>query len=705
MSEIQSSDIFSILAGWTQADSGQSLSRGSALESFLLETASKSARELSHKTTLNLQLQRHGLSFQRLLQRSAVKAWKKLQQAPTFYSEAPIRCPACDELMLGKWECGLCGFEAQRWKLQAESRYSLDPMLHLPLGFVLLPDPRRRRLVFLDLSERPEVVWQVNLSEQVCKSPVSALLLPRQEILVADQMGSVLICNLFGQELWRSEYLFKAPVFADATRDGELILVADRDSHQALALNRKHEVIWTYGEVNTYGKEDNQLNQPHCVRLTAEGTYLIADTQNRRVIEVSALSRKIRRVFSDNKMETPIWCERLVNGHTVVLDSHDHRLLEFDHEGKLLDLCHYYQDSLDPRYRVRTPHFNFRRENGHYLLASPDRAVEISMLQKRLLWYSLLTDMRPPSTFQPPQPLEKQPKMRNTLSSTRLQTPFKLVESLQKVDVFAGAPEEFFNKLKLCLRLEECPAGHLLMREGQRGDTMYLLREGQLEIIKDFQVIYTLGPGEIVGEMALLNEEPRSATVRAKTACRLYRLNRLAFESVIQGFPEVYGKIKKLAEVRRSMQKPTIPEGSAKERLEKLMNSHRQRLQDMRERLKEPRHHTLIKGPIHWKLKYTQIEQHVIEEAQRQDYACHELHIRLSANCQMKSVRVALLVSCLEKHGEIIKTHPTPDNILKERLDDKVILTVLSQASRSRLIDEISAVSEIDEVQSVPVRF
>lgn len=332
--------------------------------------------------------------------------------------------------------------------------------------------------------------------------------------------------------------------------------------------------------------------------------------------------------------------------------------------------------------------------------------VEISPTQKRLLWFSLLTDLRPPAMFNRTGVTEERPSPLRAASvpTVRSNAPFRLQEALRQVSVFEEAPAPFFEKIKLCLRYEEHPAGKILVREGQRGDAMYLIREGQVEIIKDFQTIATLGQGDVFGEMSLLNSEARTATVRAKNTCRLYKLNRLAFESVIQAFPEVHDRIRKLADARQQLLQPAA-EQPARERLEQLMATHRARLDEIRNRRQEPAHHQMVQGPLHWKLRYSALEQHLIQEARQQNYRCIELHIKLSSHCRMKSVRVSLLVMLLEKHGEIIKTHPSPEEILQEKVDQQVILSVLSRSSRARLIEEVTSVAEIDDVQAIPVQF
>lgn len=702
LSEIPSSDIYAILAGLARRQLGQDPAKSRDLDAYLHHEADLGAKGLLQHTTVELKLNQHGLDLRQALQRDAVQAWRALHQPRPVYDPLPDRCPACAGLLLGHNQCQLCSLELFRWQPQ-HSKFPLDSMGTLPWQHMLLPDPRRRRVVVIKLSPQPEVVWQVSFAPEVCEQPVSARLLPNAELLVADRTGKVLICSLFGEKLWQVTLPLKEPVYVNASLDGERIFIADRGTHQVLALRREdQEVVWQYGVPGTSGRDEGYLNQPSYVRPTADDTWLIADTGNRRVIEISALSGKLRRLLgADARLETPLFCEQPGNEHTMIVDAANYRLLELDASHQLTDTCLYYQTHLDSRYKLNDPLCVMRRENGNYILSNAERVIEVNPSQKRLLWFSMLTDLRPPATFVK---RELTQEKTSPLATTRLQTPFRLMEALRQVPVFEDAPDAFFEKIKLCLRYEEHPAGKLLIREGQRGDSMYLIREGTIEVIKDFQTIAILGAGDIFGEMALLNSEPRVANVRTASHARVYKLNRLAFEGVIQSFPEVHERIRRLAEARQQVLQPAQVD-SAKERLSKLMESHKARLAEMREKRTEPRHHQLLEGPLHWKLRYSPLEQHLIQEARAQNYRCFELHVRLHHSCRMKSVRVSLLVMNLEKHGEIIKTHPLPDDILQEKVDREVVLTLLTRSSRVRILDDAGSVAEIDDIKAVPVQF
>ena len=86
--------------------------------------------------------------------------------------------------------------------------------------------------------------------------------------------------------------------------------------------------------------------------------------------------------------------------------------------------------------------------------------------------------------------------------------------------------------------LVEFPAGAVIITEGQEGDHMYVVMEGEVSITLKEMHLATASPGEIVGEMALINSDIRSATVTAKTDCVLACIDQSSFKSLLQHVPE-----------------------------------------------------------------------------------------------------------------------------------------------------------------------
>lgn len=80
-------------------------------------------------------------------------------------------------------------------------------------------------------------------------------------------------------------------------------------------------------------------------------------------------------------------------------------------------------------------------------------------------------------------------------------------------------------------------AGQTIFREGDHGDSMYVLIEGQVDLMVHGTLVETLEPGGMFGEMALLDAAPRIATVIAKTDCKVVPINQKRFTFLVQQTP------------------------------------------------------------------------------------------------------------------------------------------------------------------------
>ena len=77
-------------------------------------------------------------------------------------------------------------------------------------------------------------------------------------------------------------------------------------------------------------------------------------------------------------------------------------------------------------------------------------------------------------------------------------------------------------------------AGDTIFEKGDTGTSMYSIVEGEVDVIIDGQVVETLGSREIFGEMAVIDKESRSATIKAKTDCKINVIDQQKFLSFVQ---------------------------------------------------------------------------------------------------------------------------------------------------------------------------
>ncbi|MDQ2728945.1 MAG: cyclic nucleotide-binding domain-containing protein [Actinomycetota bacterium] len=86
---------------------------------------------------------------------------------------------------------------------------------------------------------------------------------------------------------------------------------------------------------------------------------------------------------------------------------------------------------------------------------------------------------------------------------------------------------------------EEVDAGSVLTREGQDGGTAYIIVEGNADVVREGHTLASLGPGEIVGELSLLDQQPRIATVIAVTPLKLLAFSHDDFARLMATVPEL----------------------------------------------------------------------------------------------------------------------------------------------------------------------
>ena len=87
------------------------------------------------------------------------------------------------------------------------------------------------------------------------------------------------------------------------------------------------------------------------------------------------------------------------------------------------------------------------------------------------------------------------------------------------------------------------PAGDELVTEGDEGDAAYILLEGSVTLKRNNRTLTTLGPGEIIGELALLDKAPRTATAVCDTDCTVLRLDRVRFLGLLEDVPALAHKV------------------------------------------------------------------------------------------------------------------------------------------------------------------
>lgn len=113
------------------------------------------------------------------------------------------------------------------------------------------------------------------------------------------------------------------------------------------------------------------------------------------------------------------------------------------------------------------------------------------------------------------------------------------MDLLKSVPLFSSLGKKHLKTLAVTAAQLTYKAGEVIVAEGQKGIGFYLIADGEVKIEKGGKTVATLGPGKFFGEMALLDEQPRTANVRATTPTRCLVLSPWEFWGSVAQDPVV----------------------------------------------------------------------------------------------------------------------------------------------------------------------
>jgi CRP/FNR family cyclic AMP-dependent transcriptional regulator len=117
------------------------------------------------------------------------------------------------------------------------------------------------------------------------------------------------------------------------------------------------------------------------------------------------------------------------------------------------------------------------------------------------------------------------------------------IEALKRAPLFEGLSRKELTQLARASEDVEVPAGTALCKEGDIGHEFFVIVDGKVEVTRKGRKVATRGSGEFVGEIALLEQTPRTATVTAKTPLRVFVLTNRDFRSLLDENPGVERKV------------------------------------------------------------------------------------------------------------------------------------------------------------------
>lgn len=117
------------------------------------------------------------------------------------------------------------------------------------------------------------------------------------------------------------------------------------------------------------------------------------------------------------------------------------------------------------------------------------------------------------------------------------------VDMLGAVDLFAGLSRKEVGLVLQYTRDIDYPAGKVVVREGEEGGRFFLIVSGTAIVTRRGRRIRKLGPGDLFGDIALLDGEPRSATVEAETPLSTLSLAMWHFRGALRENPSIALKL------------------------------------------------------------------------------------------------------------------------------------------------------------------
>lgn len=136
------------------------------------------------------------------------------------------------------------------------------------------------------------------------------------------------------------------------------------------------------------------------------------------------------------------------------------------------------------------------------------------------------------------------------LQQKKIELAEEILDDLSTVDIFHSLPPEEVQSILPFVEKTSYNQGDTIFRQGDEGDALYLIREGNVNIVHSQTPVATLSAGETFGEMAILTKETRTATATAETSVELYKIKQEDFQRLMAHSPRLSAAVKELL-VRR----------------------------------------------------------------------------------------------------------------------------------------------------------
>lgn len=109
-----------------------------------------------------------------------------------------------------------------------------------------------------------------------------------------------------------------------------------------------------------------------------------------------------------------------------------------------------------------------------------------------------------------------------------------MIEILKNIPFFAELSDEDLQQIAKTVQMEYFPEEHVIFNQGDAGDKMYIIKRGEVQVIRENAVIADLKDHAFFGEMALVSDEPRNATIKTVTDLEVLTLSKNDFKKLLE---------------------------------------------------------------------------------------------------------------------------------------------------------------------------
>ena len=109
-----------------------------------------------------------------------------------------------------------------------------------------------------------------------------------------------------------------------------------------------------------------------------------------------------------------------------------------------------------------------------------------------------------------------------------------MIEILKNIPFFTELSDEDLSQIAEKVQMEYLPAEHVIFNEGDEGDKMFIIKRGEVQVVRENAVLANLKNNAFFGEMALVSDEPRNATIKTVSEIELLTIAKEDFKKLLE---------------------------------------------------------------------------------------------------------------------------------------------------------------------------